>query len=301
MLEWFASVNLTNREPTRNVEQRLTSGELTLKLTLLLLLLYPPGSPTLGAVVQVGCGAMLLLPRLLHVPSLWALLAMAVLVGTAKEWYVTDNHRFLIAYWVGACAIAVRLRNGEGFLRHTAAVLVGLVFLCATTWKLIAGQYIDGSFFYLTLLIDNRLQNVGSLIAGWKVAEAKDIREAVGFLGHMGATDVAVTIGGPAMLKLAALIMSWLALAVEATVGVCHILTSPTVYRLRQYSLIGFCFGTYYLMPVPGFAFILCVLGFSACRPDDDSMRLWFLIMLASLQLTILPWQDLLSNLVVAA
>ena len=271
---------------------------LTLRLTLLLALTYGGGgSATLQVPVRVLAGAMLLLPEASQRSILWWALGTALAINTAVHWYVTDNHAFLITYWALGCATVLTQDRPTDRLQSLARVLIGLVFAWAVLWKVAAGQYVDGRFVYVTLLIDGRLQDVGAVIAGWRVADAIQVREALGFLGASGLTGVHVGIDAPTRLRTAATLLSWAALAIEACAAVLYLVAKDGWRRVRQVVLVMFCVGTYYLMPVPGFAFILVTLGFAECDPEDVRGKTVYLCVLAALQLMVLPWKSVLAQL----
>ena len=80
-------------------------------------------------------------------------------------------------------------------------------------------------------------------------------------------------------------------LAFEGAVGVIHAVGGTHIYPLRHFSLMMCVVLTYFLLPVTGFAFILLLMGLAQCRADDTRMRFRYLLMLAVMQLTLIPWQ----------
>jgi hypothetical protein len=99
-------------------------------------------------------------------PLLWWLLVASLGADLWRQWHYADNHKYLIAYWILACTLSLLHGQPQVALQWTARVLVTLVFLFATLAKLAGGQYLDGSFLYVTFITDSRVQPVGALFAG---------------------------------------------------------------------------------------------------------------------------------------
>src|SRR5690606_17876824 len=133
---------------------------------LVLLLLFGPPLPTAGVVVRALACAMLIRPNWLYRPLLWALLASLLLLSVSVTWYVADNHQFLIAYWTCAVAIVIGKARPEEELADAAKDLLGLAFALAVVWKIIPGEYLNGSFWEATILIDSRLSQFASVVGG---------------------------------------------------------------------------------------------------------------------------------------
>ena len=79
-------------------------------------------------------------------------------------------------------------------------------------------------------------------------------------------------------------------LLVEGAVGGLHAIRAPRLYMARHLALMTFILGTYLLLPVIGFAFVLTVLGLAQCHERDTAMRLRYLALLCLVQFTIVPW-----------
>lgn len=266
---------------------------LTLRLTLLLLLLHGGSSASMEVPIRVLSGAMLLLPRVLLCATGWWLLAAATVAGNAWQWSIIDNHQFLITYWVLAVALSLHTSEPHEALRRTARALTVLVFAFAVAWKLIAGEYVDGSFLYFSFLTDTRLQRLGAALSGWSLSQTTAIREAIGFMGSRGLTGVELHVAGAAGLKTLTFWLSWMGLLLEGAVAAVYLFDSPRCYLARQYALLAFVLLTYFLVPVIGFAFVLTLIGFAQCADGDTAMKTRYLALLAGIQLTLVPWQSL--------
>lgn len=282
------------------IQQALASigqRRLVLQVTLLLLLLHGSNVEYAEVPIRILCGAALIAPGLLLNRLLWWTLSAACAIGTASEWYLADNHKFLITYWTIACALSLSADVPQRFLSRTASILLALVFTSAVVWKIAGGQFLDGSFLYVTFLTDSRLQRLGASLAGWEISESSSTANAIRFLSSRNLTETMVVVPQSASLKTAALVLSWAGLAVESAVAVLYWLPRSRGYVLRNYALMGFIALTYFLLPVLGFAFVLCVIGLAQCHEADTKTQSQYLAVLSAIQLATIPWQSFLPKI----
>lgn len=271
-----------------------------LRLTLLLLLLYGAQSPFLDVPLRVTCGLMLVFSSLSNVSYLWWFLCVVLIVGNGIEWYSIDNHKYLITYWTLACALSLGVSDGQEqykYLRSSATMMVGLVFSFATLWKVIGGEYHDGTFMHMTLLLDPRVSYATSMLSGMSLEELSAGREAAAFLGRAPVLDTPIPLQTASNVRVVALVLSWLTLMGEGAVAVLHLRGRQATYTARHTLLKLFIVLTYLLLPVIGFAVVLTVMGFAECDQDDDHGRLEYVLLFALIHLTLIPWQPLLATL----
>lgn len=283
---------------TQNVADAVflpSASAVVLRLTLLVLILHGSSAVGLEVLLMVFCGSMLVFPAFLESRVLWLAVCGCVWWLNGIDWLWIDNHKYLMSYWCLACALAVQSRNTGEVLRHNAVVLVGLSFLFATVWKMAAGEYLDGSFFYFTLLTDSRLETLAVLFGG---ADLKDLAQAtmmVDTLTEFPGEGAELTLPMVAGLKKFALIGSWWTLVVEGGVALAFLIRwkgGRLSMGLGDVLLITFVVTTYVFIPVMGFGSILVVLGLAACSDERRKTRVAYLLLFALLQLTQLPWQD---------
>ena len=143
----------------------LDAVNLALRLTLLDLLLRPVGNWAIRPVV-LGLGvAGLLFPRLMRQPLLWAAIAGLAGLRVLLDWPLADNHAYLLCYWCLAVALSLAAYDTEGCLASNGRVLIGLVFGLAVLWKLgLSSDFVDGSFFQVTMLRDPRFEDWTTLL-----------------------------------------------------------------------------------------------------------------------------------------
>ena len=156
---------------------------LVLRLTIFVLLVFGSTSWQLSVFLRTVCGAMLVFPSGATSRLGWlAILAMET-YANASLWYRIDNHKYLINYWTLACCLYVA--NDEldkRWLCVTAKRLVGLCFLFALAWKLIGGEYLDGTFFEHTLITDARFADVATRFGGLSDAQLEENHRLIGLL-----------------------------------------------------------------------------------------------------------------------
>jgi hypothetical protein len=245
--------------------------------------------------LRLAGSVMLVFPRLLREPLPWLLIVGGMSAGNIASWYAVDNHKFLLMYWVWLCFIVVVTRRVDDVLPIAASSLVAIVFICATAWKLIGGEYINGNFLYWTFLNDPRLLDITAFLAGVPRSQLATDASAVTMLGSLGGVGTVVVLPEFYWLRLVTVAMSWATLIGEGCIGLAHAARVPQLYWPRHLLLLFFVCSTYFLLPVPGFAFALVLLGLAQCAPDHRHLRLAYLVVFALVHLVILPWQSVLA------
>jgi hypothetical protein len=171
---------------------------------------------------------------------------------------------------------------------------VAVVFVCATIWKLAAGQYLDGSFLYWTFLTDDRLQRLAATFAGVPLTDVAAAADGFRVFAALGSAGDALAVPAWHRLDVTAATLSWFALLTEGAVGVLHLTGTRRLYLARHVSVIAFIIATYSLVPVAGFAFVLAILGVAQTEPSDVRLRLCYVGVMGWIHMTMLPWQQLL-------
>ena len=143
-------------------------AELALRLTAIDLLLRPMGPWGVRPLILAIAGLALLLPRVLRAPATWYALAGLVTARVVADWPLPDNHIYLLAYWCLAVALALGAgAEGARVLGLSSRLLIGLAFLMAVVWKgALSPDYLDGRFFRVTLLTDERFTDATLLLGG---------------------------------------------------------------------------------------------------------------------------------------
>lgn len=250
-----------------------------LALTLLVLLLRPPEADALRVATWAVAAAPLVVPGLLERAGLWFVLALLVAARIVVDWPLADNHIYLLAYWCLAVALALRTDEPTETMARSARWLVGLTFLFAVLWKaVLAPEYLDGRFFRVTLLTDDRFTWLATSAGGLTEEQLEGNQQALA-----PAPEGSEILNGPTLTltpafeRLAA-VLTWGGVIFEATLSA--IFLAPLSLRFRVWRVVllcGFCLFTYALAPVAGFGWLLAVLGLAQCPRDRPFLRLAYI------------------------
>ncbi|HEY9662188.1 MAG TPA: hypothetical protein V6C65_27350 [Allocoleopsis sp.] len=269
---------------------------LVLRFTALFLLLYGSSTVLLDIPLRVLCGLMLLSPPLLTSQVMWVLICGMVWWVNATDWLWIDNHKILITYWCLVCALAVSAKDTDGVLVWNGRILVGLTFLFATFWKMLAGEYWDGAFLHSVFLLDSRVEAVSTAIGGLSPDALPQNRLLESLLKQFPQQVGSVSLTTSPRLQAFTLAASYWTLLIEGSVAIAFLVKPLRLFsRFRDWFLIVFIATTYFLLPVLGFAYILIIMGFAQCPPKHTATRITYIVLFAFLQLSRLPWSSLFS------
>lgn len=213
------------------------------------------------AAVVAGCVAW---KRLHRRPVFWLAAALALGVELVRNWWTTDDHIFLLAYWLLAMGFALLQPAPAAAAATSARWLLGLVFLFATVWKLVSPVYVSGEMFHYLLLVDPRLSRVTAWVGLLPAETLRANFEAAATLGGTGALAVALR-DAPGVASLATA-LTWLTVALEGILAAAF-LVPRTPPWMRDALLFVFLAGTYLLAPVVLFGVLLCAMGLSFGTP----------------------------------
>jgi len=268
---------------------------LVLRLTLFLLLLYGSSTALLDVPLKVICGLMLLSPSLITNQGMWVIICGLVWWVNATNWLWIDNHQILISYWCLVCSLAVSSKNPDGVLAWNGQIMIGLTFLFATIWKIIAGEYGNGAFLHYTFLVEDRVEAVATFIGGLTPDALPQNRLLESIFRQFPQALEGVTLSSSHRLELFTLFASYWTLLIEGSIAISFLGGLIFIFfRFRDWLLILFIGTTYFLLPVLGFAYILIIMGLAQCSPQDRLTRIVYLVIFGLLQLARLPWFNFL-------
>jgi len=263
---------------------------LVLRFTILLLLFYGSSSILLDVPLRIVCSLMLLLPILQTNQIMWVIICALVWLINAIDWFALDNHKILIGYWCLVCALAVSSKLTEQVLACNGKMLIGLTFLFATAWKIISGEYLDGSFLHYTFLSDQRVEYMASFVGRISPDILLQNRMLENLLRYLPQTLKSITVTSTPQLQLFTLAASYWTLIIESAVAFAFL----SGQKLRDWILIIFIATTYFLLPVLGFAYILMIMGFAQCPPQKNNIKIAYICLFGLLQFARFPWTILL-------
>lgn len=268
---------------------------LVLRMTLLLLVLHGSSTVVLEMPLRAICGLMLLSRSLVLDKYLWFLVCALMMWINALNWAWIDNHKFLITYWCMACAFAVASDQRAKTLAKNGRLLVGGAFLFAMIWKIGGGQFHNGDFLHYTFLTDSRLETFANFTGGLEPGTLFQNRLLQSLLMSFPEQAGSVTLSTSSSLALTTLISSYWTLLIEGAVAICFLFPKfKSLGHWRDICLMIFIVTTYGLLPVTGFAFVLCVMGLAQAEEDRHKIRLGYFLIFIAVQFIKLPWSDIL-------
>jgi hypothetical protein len=255
------------------------SGTLALRLTLLALLLHPVGGESVRPLVLMLAGAGLLVPAFLQYPSLWGALALLTGIRVVVDWPLADNHAYLLSYWCLAAAVSCRSGDRDRVLAQNARWLIAGVFGFATLWKLVlAPDFMDATFFRVTLLVDPRFEGLTRLIGGLSLDQIEAARVALSRHADAGTLDAVAAATPSARFEWLAFAMTRWVIAIEGAVFVAFCWPRGRgVSKFRDALLIVFCATAYAVATVDGFGWLLIAMGLAGCEIERARTRVAFL------------------------
>lgn len=283
------------------VEARLEAVDaLTLvgALTLVLLLLYPGGTPELQVPLRGLCVAGLLYRPLMHWPWFWGGVTAVLAVSYVGAWAEADNHKFLFAYWSLALTLATAGANAVDVLRTNARWLIGLCFAVAVTWKLRTPDFWQGAFLHFSFLADVRFSAAAQLVGGIDAASLAENRKVIlpDLIAWDGAKTSAQFHTTPRLATVSTALAYWTVL-IETCIAAAFLWPvdrGPSPWR--DLPLLVFIVSTYAVAHVGGFAWILVILGLAQASRSLPYRRLVYLTALGLVILYELNLPRLLLN-----
>jgi hypothetical protein len=258
-----------------------------LRLTLILLLLRPPGEVTLRGVTWLLAGLGLLIPPLATAPRLWAAVAAAVAARLVEAWPLADNHIYLLAYWCLAIALALSSEDPLTALSRAGRWLVAGTFGCAVLWKAVAApDFLDARFFRVTLITDERFACTAQALGGLTPAQLADNREALAPLPEGVELLDAPVLVEPVSLRALAWALTWGGLTIEALIAAAFLAPAGTrLGRLRHPLLLVFIAAIYSLAPVAGFGWLLAAIGMAQLHEGQRGAQVGYVAVFAAVLL----------------
>ncbi|MEM8963565.1 MAG: hypothetical protein AAGD38_18935 [Acidobacteriota bacterium] len=300
-------MSLTSSNPAPRGLVRRLKGELMAidkvdlisRLTLLTLLLQPVGfwgvRPILLAVSVIG----LLSTTARQHWGLWATLTVLTGARIVEDWPMSDNHAYLLVYWCLALTIGFYRAEPEIVGRLNARWMLGLLFTFAVLWKgLLSPDYVDGTFFRVIFLTDERFADAAQLFGDMTLDDLDLAYQSLSQPLPPGAELVEPPpIPESAALHRLAILSTWVTLVLEALVALAFLLPSSLrplgwLHRYRDFVLVAFCTITYPIAPVVGFGWLLLTMGIAQAR--DERRLLYLATFLLLIFYRGVPWASLL-------
>jgi len=274
-------------------------SDAVLTLTAVILLLRPFDVWWVAPFVLTAACLSLVLRSVRRTPITWLLVALLVAVWVVFVWPLSDNHIYLLAYWCLALGLALSGPAPAATLAASSRWLLGAAFAMAVFWKaVLSPDYVDGRFFRVTLLTDERFADASLLFGGLSRDQMAGNRE---FLAPL--PDGAELLDPPAFveprrLRAFAAAATWGGMSLEALIAVlCLMPPRRWMETARHAAVLTFCATTYALAPVAGFGWLIATMGLAQCRPDQRRLRAAYLVAFVLILLfSEIPWTTVLAN-----
>ncbi len=260
-LRAFFSADLD--DPMAGTEDRQLRQACTLGITLTLLIVLVGAPPSTHAFTPFVAIAGIAASGLQRNPWYWILLVgLFALSPLQRPWLELDNHHWLQLYWVAAIMLSRFAVRPDEVLRRTARLLIGLAFLFAVVWKLLAPDFADGSFFDATFATDRRLGEVAAAFGLQEPGITGQNRAVITRWIEPGTTpQPGEIVTSPTVTRITPL-LAWLTILVELSVAVAFLAPLARRWRwLRDATLLVFVVATYPLAPVVGFGQLLVAMS----------------------------------------
>lgn len=259
-------------------------------LTLVLLLFFRPWgqhSPlgTLSSLVGVTYGLCigtgLVLAPIAKESAFWVVLTTVHFAWVYSAYHVADNHHYLEGYWCLSLALALGRPDLNEALTSSATLLIGVVFLLASVWKIVSPSFRTGGFFLYSMFFDKRFLPISVWAGGLSTAVQEDHRRARA-LAHQGVAFAPAPV--PQRLRALAVGLTWWTILIEMSVAIVFLFPTPFTDGARVAVLVVFCITTYVLVPVPAFGHILVLLLLVSV--PDGTLRMWLLVVSCLISVT---------------
>ena len=287
---------MTNREALKNYFE-LNGFELSLRLTLLDLLLRPIGYWEIRPIVLTLAVIAFLLPNQVRNPTIWFALSFLTGLRVILDWPLSDNHAYLLCYWCLAISLSLISKDGENCLRLNGRLLIGLAFAFAVLWKLaLSPDYLDGRFFKITMLTDSRFESFTQLIGALTPEQMDELRYFISQHVDGQIPEAPEIPHQPERFLLAANMLTYSALIIECLVALSFLWPlGRGISKLRDMFLIIFCVTTYAVATVQGFGWLLIAMGVAQSEPARWKTRIAYIFVYALIIFySEVPWVDLL-------
>lgn len=270
--------------------QKQSVFSLTSRMSLILVLLYTNDYWYLKIPIVLLISASIIFEGISNNNNFWLGILVVLTSANLNNWYSIDNHQYLITYWCFALYLSSLSDDPDKTLARNSRLLIGLTFLFATFWKLISSDFLDGSFFYFTLLTDQRFADittyVGSLNRDRLIQNYQAMRQVLAYDSQI----YGVQLQNNSQVLVIAKIITYWSILIEGLVAAGFLLPLTSVLgKWRNFLLILFVITTYAIAPVVGFGSVLIIMGFAQSASESKKTRLAYILTFFLLQIYTLP------------
>lgn len=270
-----------------------------LTLTAIILLLRPFDVWWVAPFVLAAACLSLLSRAVRRAPVTWILVALFVAARIVAVWPLSDNHIYLLAYWCLAIGLALSSANPAVTLSVSSRWLLGCAFAMAVLWKAaLSPDYVDGRFFRVTLLTDDRFADASLVFGGLSREQMIQNRAFLEPLPEGAELLAPPPFVEPPRLRAFAAVATWGGLILEGLIALtCLVPGRGRLGVARHGLLLAFCVTTYAFAPVAGFGWLIATMGLAQCRPHQQTLRGAYLaVFILILLYSEFPWTGVLAE-----
>lgn len=270
-----------------------------LTLTAIILLLRPLDVWWVAPFVLAAACLALISRSVRRAPITWMLVAALIAARLVFVWPLSDNHIYLLAYWCLALGLALTAPAPAPTLATSSRWLVGAAFALAVLWKaVLSPDYLDGRFFRVTLLTDERFADAALVFGGLSREQMTANRAFLAPLPEGAELLEPPSFVEPPRLRLFAAAATWGGVGLEMLIALLSLIPAAAhLQTARHLTLLAFCATTYALAPVAGFGWLLATMGLAQCAPAQRALRGGYLsVFILILLYSEIPWARLLLD-----
>jgi hypothetical protein len=269
-----------------------------LTLTAIVLLLRPLDVWWVAAFVVPAACLSLLSRTVRRAPLTWILVALFVGARIVALWPLSDNHIYLLAYWCLAIGLALSSAAPAATLSASSRWLLAGAFGMAILWKaVLSPDYVDGRFFRVTLLTDQRFADAALVFGGLSRDQMAQNRAFLDPLPNGAELLSPPPFVEPPRLRAFAAIATWSGLILEGLIALTCLIPLRRLDIARHVLLLAFCVTTYALAPVAGFGWLIATMGLAQCRPRQRLLLgAYVAVFILILMYSEVPWAGVLAD-----
>jgi hypothetical protein len=269
-----------------------------LTLTAIVLLLRPLDVWWVTAIVLTAACLSLLSRTVRCAPLTWILLALFVGARIVVLWPLSDNHIYLLAYWCLAIGLALSSAAPAATLSASSRWLLGGAFAMAVLWKaVLSPDYVDGRFFRVTLLTDQRFADAALVFGGLSRDQMAQNRAFLDPLPNGAELLTPPPFVEPPRLRAFAALTTWSGLILEGLIALTCLIPLPRLDIARHALLLAFCITTYALAPVAGFGWLIATMGLAQSHPRQRLLLgAYVAVFIVILMYSEVPWAGVLAD-----
>lgn len=270
---------------------KANTADISVKLTLLTLLFTQVGNSFIRPFILSLAAVALLSTQIRKQSLLWLGLFLLTAFRLIDQWPMADNHAYLLALWCLTILIYYYCQATPRVLANNARILIGLVFLLASFQKISAVDYLNGSFFCYLFLTDDRFEDFAILFGNISYQQIDNARQLLDAYQLSPNLSFANIVPQSTEFNVLVIIATWWNVVDQVFVACCFL--SPVnslLYKSRDYALLIFCFTTYAVAPVPGFAWLLISMAFAQCELKPRVHMTYFMMFFLMLFYYYIDW-----------